>query len=184
MTSPPFPTPDHIAAAQSAADHVLDLTGFYCWPSASLAQAWNESAAGTRPSGQHNYFGIKATATQIASGQASLHETREVIHGKDRIIRDYFANYPSLTDAYIAHAMLFTRVSLYAPALSAPTADEFVRRMAKHYATDPRYTTSILALMRQGNLYQYDRPAAQPLSPKPIPTPSLWARFLSWFRKA
>lgn len=169
-----FPTQEHIDAAQTAAARVKADTGFYCWPSVTLAQAVIESARWTILSGKNNGFGIKATQAQIAAGKATSRTTREVINGKNVMIDAWFADFASLADAYEAHARLFVRVGVYAPALKAATADAFLAGIAPHYATDPSYQRVIQGVMRDLNLYRYDAPSAplSPAPPPPAPVPS------------
>ena len=77
-----FPTQEHILAAQEAADYWKDQSGFYVWPSVTLAQAVIESANWTRLSGVNNGFGIKATPAQIEAGQATYVWTHEVVKAR------------------------------------------------------------------------------------------------------
>lgn len=179
-----FPTAEHIAAAQQAADRVKALTGFYCWPSATLAQALIESASWTRLSGKNNGFGVKATIAQREAGKATLRTTKEVIGGKEVKIDAWFADYDSLEEAYQAHAMLFVRVGVYKDGLTAKTAKDFVRAIGPHYATAPTYAATIINVMDRLKLEQYDKPAATPApvpSPAPNPAPVGWfTRFLNW----
>ena len=162
-----FNNQEHIQAAKTAASRFKLKTGFFCWPSASLAQAQLESAGWTILSGKNNGFGIKATPAQIKAGQYTMCPTHEIIDGRRVTINAPFANYDSLADAYEAHAELFVRVKLYSSAVSAKTARQFVIEMAQHYATaekdpDPkkRYSYILLGMMDKYNLYQYDGTAS------------------------
>ena len=149
---PLFP-PDVIAAAQASHAKYFPL-GPYA--SVSLAQWAVESAYGRVMSGANNPFGIKATAAQIAAGEATIRWTQEFIDGEYQKVQQYFADYPDLTGAFEAHARLLATSPIYIEAQRASTVDYYVIAMARHYATDPNYASKILAIIRQNNLTQYD----------------------------
>jgi flagellum-specific peptidoglycan hydrolase FlgJ len=183
MTSPPFPTPDHIDYAQFSANTVFAATGFYRWPSVALAQAKLESAGWTRLSGRNNGLGIK----DFRPGHGTSRTTHETINGQDLVVSQPFADFESVEACYDSHAWLFWNAKnhdgtkIYADALHAPDAESFTRAMAKHYATSPVYATTLISIMRQGGYYRYD----QPHGPPTTPPPSLLSRVLSWLlRKA
>lgn len=154
MTSP-FPI-DVIAAAQ--ATHVE----FYPkgpLASITLAQWAVESAYGRSASGAFNYFGIKATKAQIAAGQATLKMTREVIDGRSIEEPQYFANYASVADGFRAHGALLADNAWYRDFQVAPTATAEAEALVKdHYATAGNYATTLIAVIRDYDLTQYDIP--------------------------
>ena len=155
MSASNFP-PDVIAAAQ--ASHKLYFPkGPYA--SVSLAQWAIESAYGhDEPPSSDNPFGIKAVAGQ----PYVISMTREVIKGISEHIPQHFAKYTSLTDAFDAHAKLLATSPIYAEAQRTSNPDDYVRAMAKHYATAPNYAAVILAVMKSQNLYPFDEPVAPP----------------------
>lgn len=122
--------------------------------SVSLAQFGLESGWGKHmPPGSNNPFGIK----NFHGGGTAVAMTSEVINGVVVHKTQPFAVFSSLTDAFMAHAKLFTTVPLYSAAMKAlPDVTEFVNLMAPHYATDPGYAQKILGIIHMGNLTQYD----------------------------
>ena len=164
MTASNFP-PDVVAGAQESHKHYYPK-GPYA--SVSLAQWAVESAYGhDEPAGSDNPFGIKAVAGQ----PYVISMTREVIHGMSEHIPQHFAKYSSLTEAFDAHARLLATSPIYAEAQRATNPDDYVRAMAKHYATAPNYSSVLLAVMKSQNLYQFDLPVA------PALVHSLWQAF-------
>lgn len=122
-----------------------------------LAQWAIESAYGARYSGTNNPFGIKATASQIAAGQATLCRTREVIAGRSYLEELYFANYPTLEHAFDAHGTLLTS-PWYRDCIAAPTADAYATALyTDHYATAPDYADDLRTIMRDNDLYSLDK---------------------------
>lgn len=124
-----------------------------------LAQLADESAYGTRTSGTHNYFGIKATKAQIAAGDASLIRTREWVNGTYHTETLYFANYPSPEACFDAHSELLTH-TWYADCIAALTPQAYAGALhADHYATEPNYAKILIDIMNYNNLYAYDKAA-------------------------
>ena len=162
-----FPTPEHVAAAQEAADYWKAQTGVYVWPSVTLAQAQIESASWTRLSGVNNGFGIKATPAQIEAGQARYVWTTEYVSGSPVKVKQWFANFASLKDAYIAHGRLLATSNYYAKARKARTPQEFISLIGPVYATAPDYAKVILGVMDHGGLYVYDKQGRAPVAPVP-----------------
>lgn len=170
-----FPNAEHIKAAQEAADYWKEKTGVYVWPSVTLAQALIESAGWTKLSGKNNGFGIKATQAERDAGNASYVWTTEVKGGQTVKVQQWFADYPSLTDAYIAHGRVLATVKAYKAAWGAKDARSFVQGIGA-YATAPNYRASILAVMDRMKLEQYDQPGTPITVPaKPAPNPSVLA---------
>lgn len=141
-----------VHAAQSAAEK-------YSVPaSVTLAQYGVESGWGTHvPRGSNNPFGIKAAAGQpfVAS------RTREVEGGKTVYITAKFRKFLTIADAFEAHAILLATKSIYHPAIAAWEAGDLARgikAMALHYATDPHYSDSLLKIIHDDKLTQYDVP--------------------------
>ena len=69
------------------------------FPEIPASQFGEESAWGKKPSGENNYWGIKATPQEVKDGKATLVTTSEVINGKEVIIKDYFKNFDTIEDA-------------------------------------------------------------------------------------
>ena len=96
--------------------------------SITLAQWALESAYGTRLSGHNNPFGIKANAQQIAANNFTEVWTKEYTSGAYRSELLRFANYPSLVEAFDAHALLLSQ-SGYADCIDAATPDDYARAL-------------------------------------------------------
>ena len=59
----------------------------------------------------------------------------------------YFRKYDTPKECFVDHAKLFFRASVYAEAIKVKNNPlMFIREMAKHYATDPNYSSSITNL--------------------------------------
>lgn len=148
-----FPA-DVVAAAQASHAKYFPL-GPYA--SVSLAQWAIESAYGRAMSGKNNPFGIKATQTQIAAGEATVRWTKEFYGGQYHSVKQYFADYPDQSGAFDAHAKLLATSPVYAEAQRASTVHDYVVAMARHYATAPNYASVILGVIQANNLTQYDK---------------------------
>jgi len=63
------------------------------------------------------------------------------------IVQDWFAAYPTLADAFTAHANLLLRGAPYEAAVKQYAADgnlvALIRGIAQHYATDPHYAEQL-----------------------------------------
>ena len=150
-----FP-PDIIAAAQ--ASHAK------FWPrgpfvSVTLAQWAVESTYGSRPSGKNNFFGIKATPAQISAGHATERWTKEYVYGHYVSECLYFADYDFVEEGFDAHTTLLTH-PWYADCIRAQTPQDYARALqADHYATAPNYAETLISVIKQFNLTQYDKGA-------------------------
>jgi hypothetical protein len=157
----------------------------------SIAQYGIESGWGAHePPGSNNPFGIKAVP-----GQPSVTvPTREFVGGRYITINAAFAAYPSVADAFDAHAELLATSHYYIAARAAvangiteASTNAFAEALTGIYANAPGYGDSLIALMKAQNLYQYDTLngiasgmtgtgtlAAQPVSAQvPSPAPPL-----------
>jgi flagellum-specific peptidoglycan hydrolase FlgJ len=136
-----------ISAPAQAAMHKWRL------PASSQIGQWAiESQWGAKSPG-NNPFGIKHMV-----GFPDQHFlTHEVIHGR-RVEQDLvFAKFPSITAAFDAHARLIATRPQYAHAMAAlPDLHAFIAQLAPVYATDPNYAKTLLAVIRDNNLEQYD----------------------------
>ena len=150
--SNPFPS-DVIAAAQASHQRFYPKGPF---ASITLAQWAVESGYGKHMSGVNNPFGIQATKFQIAAHEARLVWSREW-NGKQYVPREeWFASYPSLEAAFNAHAELLTTPH-YQRCMDAQTPEAYAEALhACGYATAPNYASTLISVIRQYNLTQYD----------------------------
>lgn len=124
--------------------------------SCQLAQFGLESGWGKYASGTNNYFGIKATEAQVAAGKATSRMTWEFLGGRWEHIPQYFADYDSLTDGFMAHGTLLCQ-PWYADCMAATTPEDYCHALLKdHYATAPGYDASLIEIINSFGLKQYD----------------------------
>jgi flagellum-specific peptidoglycan hydrolase FlgJ len=140
--------PNAIIAAAQAAQHKWKVPA-----SVSLAQWIVESGWGAHePNGSNNPFGIKAVP-----GQPHVDAlTHEFTHGRYVSITAHFAKFPSVAEAFDAHAKLLATHSAYHFAMTAQSSELFATRLNGVYATDPHYGANLVAAMRKYDLEKYD----------------------------
>jgi len=152
----PSGVPSEVAKAAQAAQAKYGIPA-----EVTIAQWKLESSSGAHmPTGSNNPFGIKATA-----GQPFVEaETNEFINGQMVRVKQKFAKFDSLEDAFAAHAKLLATGSAYTEArkhLDNPAA--FADALTGKYATDPRYGEKLKKLMAS----QLDPALAKALTPGP-----------------
>ncbi|HEY8473631.1 MAG TPA: sporangiospore maturation cell wall hydrolase GsmA [Natronosporangium sp.] len=130
--------------------------------SVSIAQSINESGWGRSSlSAQGNsFFGIKCFGTPgpIAAG-CRPYDTRECDADDCFPTTGTFRVYRSAADSFQDHGRFLTVNDRYRPAFRyTDDPDRFAREIHKAgYATDPAYSDKLIALMRQYDLYRFDR---------------------------
>lgn len=128
--------------------------------SVTIAQAILESYWGTSTLARqaNNYFGIKAKERPGTAGVIWLN-VWEHIGGQDVTVREPFRAYNNMAESFIDHGRFFLTNSIYATALKyVNDPREFARQIHRAgYATDPKYSDKLIALMDKYNLYQFDR---------------------------
>lgn len=125
--------------------------------SVSLAQWAIESGWGAHAPG-NNPFGMKPR-----KGKSDPCQNLKTLEW-DKTAKAYvscmqpFRTFPSIADAFLAHAELIATAPVYAEAMAAlPNRDLFIDRMAAHYATDPLYAGKVKGLIKSTGLAQYDQ---------------------------
>ncbi|HZT29235.1 MAG TPA: glucosaminidase domain-containing protein [Bryobacteraceae bacterium] len=118
-----------------------------------IAQWAVESQWGAKPVGQHNYFGIKMAPRHTMCCTVT---TTEVLDG-ERVKMDLaFADYSSLEESCRDFAWLITRGAPYKAAWQAYQATRdlhaLITAVAKTYATDPHYATTVSLIASQANV--------------------------------
>jgi len=130
--------------------------------SVSIAQAILESGWGrsTLTRDDHNYFGKKCFGGpgEVAIGcrDYATHECS----GRDCwATRAEFRAYRNSTDSYVDHGKQLTGLDRYAEAMKhTDDPDQFAREIHKAgYATGATYSDKLIELMKQYDLYRYDR---------------------------
>ncbi|WCT78683.1 glycoside hydrolase family 73 protein [Novosphingobium humi] len=155
--------PDIIAAARAS------QAKWKIPASISLAQWALESAWGKSVSGKNNYGGITAKVSGASFPHvpgtplepATLCWTREVVNGQSVRCQRYFKDYASAEDYFDAHGKLLATGKPYAKARALlPDPNAFADALTGVYATDPKYGSTLKAIMRGSNLYQHNLPLA------------------------
>lgn len=122
-----YGVPACITLAQSIIESAARVKGAWTWGGSSLFRLYN------------NPFGIKA-AHHIGSEPYQEHaaKTQELVGGKLEDQEAEFERYPTLIDAFHAHAMLLSRLSRYQPAMAvASDWQKFAAEIMKcGYSTD------------------------------------------------
>ena len=94
--------------------------------------------------------------TDVVVASRSIHTARTIQELKHA---PNFRTYASATDSFRDHGYFLTVNSRYAPAFAYTNdADQFLYQIWKAgYATSPTYVPNVTGLMKQYNLYQYDK---------------------------
>jgi flagellum-specific peptidoglycan hydrolase FlgJ len=121
----------------------------------TIAQAidesgWGQSQLATQ---DNNLFGIKGTGP---AGSA-LRPTQEYHNGQMVTVNAPFRVYSDIAQSITDHSLLLATGSSYRHAMAdRRSPDAFANHLTGIYATDPRYGASLIAIMRQYNLYRFD----------------------------
>lgn len=145
---------------------------------AILESGWGKSSLAAK---YNNYFGIKCTSTAspYQSGCVTLASTEYVgTPATPKVYYSSFRTYSSITNSFKDHSRLLTTASRYAKAFQyTQNPDQFIKEIAAAgYATDPAYANSVISLMNQYSLKQYN---LTPSDPKVTVTTSLKNTFFS-----
>lgn len=134
--------------------------GTKLFPSVLLAQMalesdWGDSLLSSK---YNNFFGEKISHDW--TGDKVRLFTHEYIKGKMRLVPAYFKAYPSPLESLKGRNSLLERVPTYREhgVFDAKTPEEQAEALQKAgYATDPNYAEKLISIIKQFNLYQYDR---------------------------
>lgn len=140
--------------------------------SVTIAQAICESSDKQGRWGQsalarvaNNYFGIKAVAHADAAHYAEF-ATHEFVDGRSTSQMARFARYASPSESFLAHGTLLALTGRYQPAMAAARdVPLFCEQLqACGYSTNPHYAETLMKLIRQYDLTQYDLSPDAPAS--------------------
>jgi hypothetical protein len=126
--------------------------------SVTIAQAIDESGWGQSllATSDHNLFGIKGTGPAGSDQQP----TQEVINGQLVNLPASFQIYQDIAQSIDAHGRLLAHSGDYADAMArSKDPDAFAAALTGIYATDPSYGAKLIQLMKQYDLYRFDRAA-------------------------
>ena len=129
--------------------------------SVTIAQAILESGWGKSALAHFdkNYFGMKCFTQGVYANGCRTHSTAECTPaGVCFTTNASFRTYATVVNSFRDHGALIATNPRYARAFNYPTnANQFAAEIhAGGYATDPQYTTKLVAIMAKYNLYQYD----------------------------
>jgi flagellum-specific peptidoglycan hydrolase FlgJ len=132
----------------------------------TIAQAidesgWGQSALAIR---DHNLFGIKGTGP----AGADMLPTQEYQNGQYVSVTSPFRVYHNVAESIADHGKLLATNPVYQQAMAdRHHPDAFATDLTGVYATDPHYGSSLIALMRLYNLYQFSTSAQAPSQQAP-----------------
>jgi flagellum-specific peptidoglycan hydrolase FlgJ len=118
---------------------------------AILETGWGQSSLVAKA---RNYFGIKATRLDPYIEMP----TSEYVDGKKIATRAAFRVFTSAADCFMAHGSMLSKLNRYAPAMAVKRdPEEFARQLeACGYSTSPTYAETLITLIREFDLAQYD----------------------------
>jgi uncharacterized protein YraI len=163
QAAPTVPAPNATAfLARVAAPARASAAATKVPASVTIAQAILESGWGrswlTRL--DHSYFGMKCFGGPglVAAGCTS-YATHECDGGSCYSTRAQFRAYRQPTDSFVDHGKQLAALSIYRTAMRYTSdPDRFAHEIHNAgYATSPTYANDLIALMRQFDLYKYDR---------------------------
>lgn len=159
--------PERIAWLKSMAPYAIEAKE--CWPgmrvSCCLAQAALETAWGARPIGW-NLWGIKDVSWHPGAVDAKTHE---IINGHSVGQTAAFERCDTPEEGFAVYGRLVTNSRYYQDAREAPDLEQYIRCLARHWATDPGYAGKILEIVREYELAQYDVEASDARTPGVVP---------------
>ena len=139
MTKQEFVQQAHAAALRSS--ERSGMPAMVTVAQAALESNWGHSKLSQEA---NNFFGIKAHGTH----ERIQMRTEECAHGERITIDAEFAKYPSLLDCIQCRDGILLRSACYAAARQARKDEaEFIREIAKHWATDPKYAEKLQAVL-------------------------------------
>jgi type VI secretion system secreted protein VgrG len=108
---------------------------------AALESNWGKSRLSQEA---NNYFGIKAHGTHDRIQMS----TQECEAGRSVAIEGQFAKYVSLEECIECRDRILLRGACYAAARESVGDEQvFIREMAKHWATDPKYAEKLQTML-------------------------------------
>ncbi len=128
---------------------------------AILESGWGQTALAKQA---NNFFGIKAIYFADPKSYIEF-PTKEFVDGRAVMELAKFARYPSPAQSFAAHAQLLSLAERYKPAMAvAHDPEAFAMELQQcGYSTNPGYAVSLMQLVAEFDLTQYDeQPAAQP----------------------
>jgi len=149
-------TKDEFVSAATAAARAFAASGGSP-AGVAVAQAALESNWGNSQLSRdaHNYFGIKAHGS-LPWIELPTHEAKN-----GALVRTVarFAKYDSMEACFADRQRILAKVAVYSDARACVADPEaFIRALARHWATDPRYAEKLLGIYRKHGFDQLDHP--------------------------
>jgi len=123
---------------------------------AALESAWGESELAKK---SNNFFGIKDQSNDEWYGEFDTYKTREVINGQSVYINSNFRKYKNPTESFKDHASFLLKNKRYKSLFELNPTDykswAFGLKNAG-YATGTNYAQTLIALIENHKLYNYD----------------------------
>lgn len=139
MTKQEFVQQAHAAALRSSEQS--GMPAMVTVAQAALESNWGQSKLSQEA---NNFFGIKAHGTH----ERIQMRTEECARGERITVEAEFAKYPSLLSCIQCRDGILLRSAIYAVARQARGDEtEFIREIAKHWATDPKYAEKLQAVL-------------------------------------
>ena len=143
--------------------------------SLTIAQAILETGWGKYSVG-NNIFGIKTSPSW--TGRTVTCKTGEVYDGQAVTVSGTFRGYDSIADSIEDHAKLFVNNDCYHNLLNCTDYKQACRNVqADGYATDPHYADTLISIIEDNDLTQFDKAASTPAPAapsKPAPAPDTY----------
>lgn len=144
------------------------------FPELVAAQWALESAYGNKPSGKHNFFGLKSANDDAGS----VKPTTEFVNGKEVPLKAKFKDFASPKEcvAYLVR-LWYKDYESYKGCNNAATREEAARMLQQQgYATDPRYSDKLIKVMKDNDL-------KVPQAPEPKALLTMTAMQDTWLKK-
>lgn len=136
---------------------IADMESTGILASLTAAQAFIESNKGNSGLTQsaNNLFGMKGTY----NGQSVTMKTKEYVNGAYVVVNAAFRKYPDWLTSIRDHSGLFNRLSRYKNLRGEKDYKTACKNVqADGYATSPSYADTLIRIIEQYKLYEWDKP--------------------------
>ncbi|MGY4719344.1 glucosaminidase domain-containing protein [Naumannella huperziae] len=163
-----------ITAIAPLARESMEATGVPA--SVIMGQAILESGWGTSAlsNWSGNYFGIKCGSTTSPRQNGCVSKETQEFYEPDKPTTEVaeFRSYATARDSFLDHGEFLRETPRYAGAFDhTDDPEEFITEVREAgYATDPKYSEMVISLMRDHDLFRYDKGA-----PNGTPVPERFA---------
>jgi flagellum-specific peptidoglycan hydrolase FlgJ len=140
-----------VPASVTIAQAILESSSSLGWGKSQLATLAN------------NFFGIKALHAANPDTYVEF-DTREFVNGLPQIVKAKFERYGSMLESFDDHGRLLATAPRYASAMAVREDPESFCIQLQHcgYSTSSSYAVTLLKLIHEYDLTQYDVPPPNP----------------------